>query len=271
MTGTGGNVGGLAGSNTGTIGQSYATAAVTGSGGNVGGLAGTNTGTITQSYVTGSVTGGAGSTGGFVGLNNLNGSITDSYATASVTQGTFVGGFVGMNDGHATIARSYATGSIVGRGTAYTGGFLGVAAGGTASSSYWDKGTTGQDSTEGMVTGLTTTSAFSSASYTGFDFTNTWYMVDGYTRPFLRSEYSTVIGNAHQLQLMGMDPSAAYTLATDIDARDTGASSAAGMWRISGNQSGFAPVGDSQQPFTGSLDGGGHVIRGLTFASTDGG
>ncbi len=271
VTGTGGNIGGLAGTNTGTIGQSYATAAVTGSGGNVGGLAGTNTGTITQSYVTGSVTGGGGSTGGFVGLNNLNGSITDSYTTASVTQGNSVAGFVGMNDGSATIARSYATGLISGRGRFYTGGFIGIVAGGTASSSYWDTGTTGQDSSDGPVDGLATTDAFSSASYSGFDFDNTWYMVEGYTRPFLRSEYSTIIGNTHQLQLMGMDPSAAYTLATDIDARDTGASSAAGMWRISGNQSGFAPVGDSQQPFTGSLDGGGHVIRGLTFASTDGG
>ncbi|ALG74230.1 hypothetical protein AL072_24980 [Azospirillum thiophilum] len=273
VTGAAGKVGGLVGHNTGTIGQSYATVAVTGSGSNIGGLVGHNTGTISQSYVTGSVTGGSGSTGGFVGVNNVYGSITDSYTTASVTQGSSVGGFAGSNGGAATIERSYATGSILGQGRYYTGGFVGSKSGGTISSSYWDKGTTGQDGSNGpssgVGTGLTTTDAFSSASYSGFDFTNTWYMVDGYTRPFLRSEYSTIIGNTHQLQLMGMDPSAAYTLATDIDARDTGASSAAGMWRISGNQSGFAPVGDSQQPFTGSLDGGGHVIRGLTFASTD--
>lgn len=271
VTGTGGNVGGLAGSSTGTIGQSYAATVVTGSGGNVGGLAGTNTGTITQSYATGSVTGGDGATGGFVGLNNESGSITDAYTTASVTKGLMVGGFAGMNDGSATIARSYATGSIVGQGDIYTGGFLGITGGGQVSSSYWDTGTTGQNSSDGQVEGLATGDAFLSASYSSFDFDNTWYMVDGYTRPFLRSEYSTVIGNTHQLQLMGMAPSAAYTLATDIDARDTGGSSAAGMWRISGNQSGFAPVGDSQQSFTGSLDGRGHVIRGLTFASTDGG
>ncbi|WP_042446548.1 beta strand repeat-containing protein [Azospirillum sp. B510] len=269
VTGAGDKVGGLAGANTGAIGQSHATVVVTASGTNIGGLVGYNIGTVTQSYVTGSVTGGAGSTGGFVGFNHGGGSIADSYTTASVTQGSSVGGFAGANGGVATIARSYATGSIVGQGRNYTGGFVGARSGGTISSSYWDRGTTGQDASM-FGTGLTTTDAFSSASYAGFDFTNTWYMVEGYTRPFLRSEYSTIIGNTHQLQLMGMAPSAAYTLATDIDARDTGASSAAGMWRISGNQSGFAPVGNSQQPFTGSLDGQGHVIRGLTFASTDG-
>jgi len=41
-------------------------------------------------------------------------------------------------------------------------------------------------------------------------------MVEGNTRPFLRSEYSTQITNAHQLQLMLLDLGANYTLALDM-------------------------------------------------------
>ncbi|WP_163363469.1 hypothetical protein, partial [Enterobacter cloacae] len=41
--------------------------------------------------------------------------------------------------------------------------------------------------------------------------------VNGATRPFLLSEYSTSIGNAYQLQLMSLAPTAAYTLMRNID------------------------------------------------------
>ena len=75
---------------------------------NVGGLAGTNIGSIANSYVTGSVTGRLSSIGGLVGVNfafssTFRGSITNSYATASVSGGAAMsgtGGLVGTNAAH---------------------------------------------------------------------------------------------------------------------------------------------------------------------------
>jgi hypothetical protein len=62
-----------------------------------------------------------------------------------------------------------------------------------------------------------TADARKQASYAGFDFINTWFMIDGQTRPFLRSEWSTTITNAHQLQLISMNLGASYTLANNIN------------------------------------------------------
>ncbi len=100
-----------------------------------------------------------------------------------------------------------------------------------------------------------------------WDFTNTWYVVDGSTRPFLRMEYSTTISNAHQLQLMGMDLTAHYTLANNIDLAAELADKS-GMW--GGSAAGFAPIGiDYASRFTGSFDGQGHTIGHLTINRLD--
>src|SRR5690606_31253106 len=95
---------------------------------------------------------------------------------------------------------------------------------------------------------------------------------DGETRPFLRAEHSTVISNANQLQLAGMDADTLqmdYRLVGDIDL-DAALSAASGMWGAKG----FIPIGrdtslyDSTfdgDKFSGSFDGGQHTISGLTI------
>ena len=108
--------------------------------------------------------------------------------------------------------------------------------------------------------GLTTAQARSQSSYSWFDFNNDWVMFDG-TRPFLRAEWSTSIRNAHQLQLMALDPTASYTLVRDFDASETAGTNASGMWSTAG----FNPIGDSTSRFTGTFDGLGHTIIGLTI------
>ncbi|GJM78348.1 hypothetical protein HMSSN139_08440 [Paenibacillus sp. HMSSN-139] len=98
------------------------------------------------------------------------------------------------------------------------------------------------------------------------DFAADWFMLEGSTRPFLRSEWSQVIGNAHQLQLMAMDLTAAYSLGEDMDFGTVFTDdSRADMWATSaGAGAGFAPIGDATlDPFTGQLDGQGHAVRGL--------
>jgi len=110
-----------------------------------------------------------------------------------------------------------------------------------------------------------------SANFSGWTFGTTaggsgWVIVDedeslnnagsatGGTTPMLLSEYSTTIVNAHQLQLMQLDPTASYTLANDIDASVTASGD---VW----SSAGFVPVGD----FSGSFNGSGHTISGLTI------
>ena len=133
-------VGGLVGDHfTGRIANSYVTGSVIGLS-LVGGLAGDNSGTITNSYATASVsaTGTTLSTGGLVGLND--GTIADSYATGEVRGGSNIGGLAGRNGRDATIRNSYARGMVMGTG-ATVGGLVGSNITnnntGTITNSYW--------------------------------------------------------------------------------------------------------------------------------------
>jgi hypothetical protein len=116
-----------------------------------------------------------------------------------------------------------------------TGGLVGFGPGSSIANSFWDTYTTGQqfalgNKTNGGATAVTSDPsqagasnyAFNKSIYcaiaqgcngtNGLDFGNTWFMVDGLTRPFLRSEWSSIITNPHQLQLMAMDPGASYVM-----------------------------------------------------------
>jgi len=164
-------VGGLVGSNYGTIRKSYATGNVSGRWA-VGGLVGfnANSGTISYSYATGKVTGTGYYIGGLVGDNY--GAITNSYASASVTGDTFVGGLVGYNDneeGRATITNSYATGSVTGD---YMVGGLAGYSDGTITNSYATGSVAGTGNEVGGLVGGnsgTITNSYATGSVTGSD------------------------------------------------------------------------------------------------------
>ncbi|MBS1191248.1 MAG: putative filamentous hemagglutinin family outer membrane protein [Rhodocyclaceae bacterium] len=282
-------VGGLAGYNTGAIGNSHNTGTVEGAARYIGGLVGGNSGTILYSYSAGPLSGASDYVGGLVG-KNVNGSIRYSYSAGPVNGSAlnsyYVGGLVGENTIGGTIADSYSTGAV--RGASYVGGLVGSnvatirnsyssgAVNGTTSAdvggftgrnrayiydSYWDTQTTGKPSVQGhLATGLSTAELMAQSTYSGWDFTNTWWMSEGNTRPILRSEYSINIGNAHQLQLMALDPAGRYALTRDIAMAEV--SVASGVWNRS---AGFVPVGTGSTRFAGTLDGMGHVIRNLAI------
>ena len=268
VNGTGDSSGGLVGENAGTIQSSSATGVVTGQN-QTGGLAGYNSGgSVSSSYSTGLVSG-TQYVGGLVGVNANNstaGIISNTYATGAVTSNGYGnGGLVGYNLG--TIEKSYATGKVIGQ--SLTGGLVGSNSG-TISFSYWDQTTTGKivgigsDSNNQSPSPLTSTTAFNTLSYTGFNFSTDWFIIGASTRPFLQSEYSTTITNAHQLQLMAMTPTASYTLANNIDMSSSLASVGGqhpGMW----SSAGFSPIGKSGTPFTGQLDGAGKTISNLVI------
>ncbi|MES2206387.1 MAG: GLUG motif-containing protein, partial [Pseudomonadota bacterium] len=289
VTATAGDAGGLIGWSSGSVTNSYSTENITTAGTNVGGLIGFNstTGFISNTYATGSVTNTQNITGGLVGYNS--GSISSSYASNTVNSASYVGGFVGGSGG--TITSSYATGNVIGTGSniggfagqniasisnvystgsvtgsSAVGGLIGLNSSGTVSGSYWDTTTSGQ-ATSAAGTGKTTAQLLSQATYSGWDFSNTWYSSDTNTRPILRSEYSTSIINPHQLQLINTNLSASYTLANNIDL--SALSNSKDVW--GGASTGFVPIGTNASPFTGSLNGNNYTISGLSInrSSTD--
>jgi len=267
------NVGGIAATLGGTLSNVHMTGSVSGSGAFVGGLAGTvNNGIIRYSSSAADVT-------GLTVVGGLAGSVqsiamADSYATGSVTAtvsntSAFAGGLLGEVISSATLTNTYASGKVTGYTT--TGGLIG---GGflptiTVNTSYWDINSTGQSSSLGGGTGLTSAVRNQSA-YTGFDFTNMWVMFEGDTRPMLRNEYSTTIFTPHALQLMGLDLNANYRLGTDLSLASAMAASGGYYGEVWG-ASGFRPVGNNAQQYTGNFDGQGHSISGLAInrAATD--
>ena len=215
------NVGGLAGINTGIISNSYSTGTVTGSDvtgafnedqvGSIGGLVGRNDGNISGSYSSATVTAtsgdqGAGGAMNFTqgGIGGLAGSsqspITNSYATGAVTGTSDVGGLVGFTMG--VIATSYSTGLVTGTNNA--GGLLGFsnfAAPMLLQDTFWNTVTSGlgiSANTPGdpfafplptdpaSSTGLDNTQIKAAASFSNFDFTNTWVIREGVSTPLLR-------------------------------------------------------------------------------------
>ena len=271
VTGSG-FVGGLLGyDKASTVSKSYATGNVVGTT-HVGGLVGwiDGTGAVSNSYASGAVIGYNNDVGGLAGVSL--GTISNSYAIGRVQGVDSVGGLVGSGGGSGNINTSYATGKVA--GTGHVGGLSGFAS--HVTNSYWDTTTTGQ-ATSGGGSGLSTLAALTQGSYTGFDFGTTWYMVaagtqyspDTSTRPFLRSEYSTNIGNAHQLQMVNMNPAANYTLVKNLDLAAELANPS-GMWGTAsatvatGRSTGFTPIGvDSNNSFTGNFDGQNHTISNL--------
>ena len=286
-----------------SVTRSYATGQVQGGAGALtGGLAGTVLGgsTVSESYATGAVSGAGGSLGGLIGSNA--GTVSNAYAVGAVTNdgsvaGGAVGGLVGANTG--TVSGAWASGAVgVGGATGEVDGGFAGSNGGTITAGYYDQGTTGQTSGVGGVAdaasgvgavgGSTGLSPYAMSSYPGLAFGTTpngdqghsFVIVDqdstlnnaggaaGGTRPFLLSEYSLNVANAHQLQLIALNLNGNYTLANDIDAGSTGASLNAvssDVW----SPAGFVPLGGNGAGFfTGSLIGQDATVSNLTIRNT---
>ena len=181
---SGNEIGGIVGDNRGIIKLSNASVNVTSDGNATGGLAGTNTGDITLSYATGNVSG-LDRVGGVVGDNTGGtGNITQSYATGDVNGSYAVGGLVGNNQGN-NVSKSYVAGTITGDDSINS--VIGDN-GGPISDLYADIEVTGQDTPSSR--GLSTSELKTNSSLSGFDFTNTWDVVDDGTNisyPYLRN------------------------------------------------------------------------------------
>jgi len=201
------SIGGLVGSNSGTIINCESSGDVEG-GLDVGGLVGHNRGTITNCSAMGGVSnvGGSGGpfgpfggVGGLVGWNDIFGTITNCYATGSVSGNRCVGGLVGTNDHYGTITNCYSIGGV--SGEEYVGGLVGLRVIGwpptelPVLTSFWDVNTSGQTTSDGG-TGLPTAEMQLQITFTdaGWDFiTPVWTIDEGVDYPRLWREFVPIL------------------------------------------------------------------------------
>lgn len=154
----------------------------------VGALIGTSFfSSIQQSYATGAVSG-IGRVGGLVGSVEDSTTINQSYANVDVSGTSNVGGLVGsLTTFNLNINQSYAIGKV--NGSSSVGGLVGYALMGvTINNSYWDIETTGQISSAGGGTGLSTSAMKNKSSFVNWDFEQTWFIVNDKTYPFFQSD-----------------------------------------------------------------------------------
>ena len=175
-------IGGLVGANyVETITNSSVTnGTVTGEGDYIGGLAGSNSGSVSRSYASVRVSGTNTMMGTYVGglVGENRGQITDSYAVGDVSGIRIIGGLVGGNaDSNGSIENSYAAGTVT--GTSSAGGLVGYSnSSGNITDSYWDKTTSGMSRSAGgtskttikLQSPMTATGIYSSWSNNDWDF-----------------------------------------------------------------------------------------------------
>jgi hypothetical protein len=166
------HVGGLVGFNLGgTVTRCHSACSVRGNS-HIGGLVGENWDTVTQSYSDGAVSGGE-DVGGLVGCN-WRATVTDCYSTATVTGHTCVGGLVGDNwtGWEAGVTQCYSTGAVSAK---YGGrGLVGnsTANGPLVNACFWDTETSKQTASSGGGTGRTTAEMQTAKTFleAGWDF-----------------------------------------------------------------------------------------------------
>lgn len=201
VNGSGSNIGGLIGKNDvgGTLTAGYNTGAINAAGStNVGGIAGSNSGTIDQVFNTvmtadgtnETITGGT-NVGGLVGNNS--GDLSNAYNTTAVsgnTENAVIGNAVGTNSG--TISNIYATNT--------TGNLIGAGYENNVSGTY---SFSANDTSATTV--LSADEQENSDSYGGFDFTGSedksavWKNYDGSGNPLLKVFLTKVTVDADNL------------------------------------------------------------------------
>ena len=216
-------------------------------------------GLIADSWSSGIVHG-SNKLGGLVGVNF--GGISNSYSVANVfsdyTGRYDVGGLIGQN-WYGSASGCYSMSTIYGTSqTRYSDIPF--------SDCYAPYQSTQFGASGAGVTSFGPGNERTQSSYANFDFTNTWWMKEGTTRPMLRSEARKYIGNSHQLQLMELQRGSSYTLLYDLDLTKDLVDNI-GYYRNIWSGNGFAPIGIIGAGFTGSFDGNGKSINSLIIST----
>lgn len=256
---------------------------------------------ISRCYNTGAISakGTVISAGGIAG--ECANSILDCYNTGRVTafsstaasSENSAGGIAGHQDNFGgSVERCYNTGDIavlifpftVARGATRTGGIIGYGEANNEDCYYLDTADKGVFSGTDNATRCTAEQLKQQAVFEGFDFDSTWELLPGnpYPYPTLRAlpfadaqeENTTeflggrgtpyapfLISTTEHLNNVRKYPGAHFKLTENIEFINTDFSEG-GMFYNNGR--GWDPIGTAAAPFTGTFDGGGHAITGLT-------
>jgi hypothetical protein len=239
ITGSGNNIGGVVGHNSGSVIHCYSTGAIEGNQ-HVGGLVGiTYGGSIIQCYSTCDVIGSE-RVGGLLGYN-LKGFVNYCYSTGEVTGEKYVGGLVGYNLNNPRVIQCYSTGLVNGTSLAI-GGLVGYGKEYEVVSSFWNVQTSNQTRSAGGK-GLTTDEMQDVQTYldAGWNWVDeiengtseVWLMPEeggyptlaifrGYTPPQLQglgtSKEPYLLSNAMELgAIVHYSPEAHYRMTASID------------------------------------------------------
>ncbi|MHC4744759.1 MAG: GLUG motif-containing protein, partial [Planctomycetota bacterium] len=278
------NVGGLVGRSLGYIQACYADANCSGHRA-IGGLVGKNTRAVSQCSSAGAVTG-LYQVGGLIGVNEDD-KVLACYAAGSVYGYKYVGGLIGDNVGgpsRSDVRYCYSRGRVSAHSRGdYIGGLVGRGYSSDTFRCFWDSDTSGQTRSAGG-TPLTTPQMYDPNNFidAGWDFvgenengsSDDWAMEEspGYpvlwwqadplpllpdfsggsgtqNDPYLISDANELHAIGHNFRLMD----ACFKLVEDIDLIEVE----------------FIPIGHRAIPFSGSFDGNGRSISGLTCDSGD--
>ncbi len=217
--------------------------------------------------------------------------ISNCYTIGSVTAPEYTGGLIGcmpessVDCGYVQVSNSFSATEV--NGSSHRGGLVGYRSYGYIVSSFWDTEVSGMSSSDGG-TGLTTAEMREISTYldAGWDFMDeedngtddiwginpaensgypflSWQGYENTPEAYFTGSGTTedpyLISNLLQLNHISNDDTfwdKHFVQVADIDAADTQ------NWY---DGAGFIPIGNNSHRFTGSYDGGGYTIDGLTI------
>ncbi len=193
-------VGGIAGSSSGLVTRCYTNSVINGED-HVGGIIGRNSGKINITFSAAEIDG-IDNIGGIAGWN-LGGIIEDSYFLGNVLGDTGVAGVTGINNAEGNITNVFMAGEV--DGEEFTGSLVGDHQEGSVDNAYWveemcEEGGEGAGISVDKITGSEVVN-----NIVGFDFTNTWEIVEEDHEDTLEDGYPILRGISRDEQIRLQD------------------------------------------------------------------
>lgn len=158
----------------------------------VGGIVGTNYGTISGCSAEGTVTGSV-NVGGIAGGSYLGATIVGCYSSAAVEGSSTVGGVVGNLGNNCSLIACYSTGNVTATlTTGYAGGVVGVNAQGSVTACYHATGTVSGQGNVGGIVGMNNNSGQTTACYWSSNPANGIGKMDSGTNGTIKVDGTTV-------------------------------------------------------------------------------
>jgi hypothetical protein len=214
-------VGGVAGQlRNATIMACYAKGEITNSGNWTGGIAGTSimSSKVSESFAVTEIHSDGYIVGGLIGRIGSGSSIENAYSSGNLLGTNWVGGLVGWADS-SSITNAYTANYMYAIHVDVSGGLFNGTADNQITNAFWNTETTGEEESTGGE-GKTNAEMTAQSTFTGWDFDNTWAMLENETYPYLQWQDEPGEHNY---------PAGLYMLALTISPEEAGMVSRQGM------------------------------------------